>query len=127
MQDARFRVGVTADLRAADGRFVFEPIGLETLEATGIRWGFLDRRGEVRPEQLGGLDGLYHFAVPVTVASLEGVERLTILARHGVGLDFVDLDACTDRAIAVTITPGGVTRPMASAAVTLVLALAHRL
>jgi phosphoglycerate dehydrogenase-like enzyme len=49
------------------------------------------------------------------------------VARHGVGLDFVDVDACTDRGIAVTITPEGVTRPMASAAATLVLALAHRL
>jgi phosphoglycerate dehydrogenase-like enzyme len=127
MQEAAFRVGVTADLRTADGRFVFEPIGLEALEAAGIEWDFLDRGGEVRPEQLDGLDGLYHFAAPVTAASLEGVDRLAILARHGVGLDFVDLDACTEHAIAVTITPGGVTRPMASAAVTLVLGLAHRL
>ena len=47
-----------------------------------------------------------------------------ILARHGVGLDFVDLEACTRRGIGVTITPQGITRPMASAAVTLVLALA---
>jgi phosphoglycerate dehydrogenase-like enzyme len=44
-----------------------------------------------------------------------------------VGLDFVDVPACTARGIAVTITPKGVTHPMASAAVTLVLALAHRL
>jgi phosphoglycerate dehydrogenase-like enzyme len=63
----------------------------------------------------------------VTEASLEGVDRLALLARHGVGLDFIDLEACTRRGIAVTITPQGVTGPMASAAVTLVLALAHRL
>jgi phosphoglycerate dehydrogenase-like enzyme len=127
MQEARFRVGVTADLRAADGRFVFEPIGLEALETAGVEWAFVDGTGELRPDQLDGVDGLYHFAAPVTAASLEGVDRLAIVARHGVGLDFVDVDACSERAIAVTITPDGVTRPMASAAVTLVLALAHRL
>src|SRR6185437_8112545 len=41
--------------------------------------------------------------------------------------DFIDVEACTERGIAVTITPRAVTRPMASAATTLVLALAHRL
>ena len=63
----------------------------------------------------------------MTEASLEGVDRLVLLARHGVGLDFVDLEACTGRGIAVTITPQGTTRPMASAAVALVLACSHRL
>ena len=63
----------------------------------------------------------------MTEASLEGVERLVLLARHGVGLDFVDLEACTRCGIAVTITPDGTTRPMASAAVALVLACSHRL
>ena len=79
------------------------------------------------PSQLQGIDGLYHFSAPLDAGSLEGVERLAILARHGVGLDFVDVEACTERGVAVTITPDGVTHPMASAAVTLVLALAHRL
>ena len=63
----------------------------------------------------------------MTEGSLDGVDRLVVLARHGVGLDFVDLEACTRRGIAVTITPQGTTRPMASAAVALVLACSHRL
>ena len=60
---------------------------------------------DVRPA--GELDGLFHFSPVVSAASLEGVERLALIARHGVGLDFIDLDACTERGIAVTITPGG--------------------
>ena len=63
----------------------------------------------------------------MTEASLDGVDRLVVLARHGVGLDFVDLDACTSHGIGVTITPQGTTRPMASAVVALVLACSHRL
>jgi len=123
-----FRVGVTRDIRRRDGALVFAPIGLEALERPGIEWRFLaDDARELTPELLGDLDGLCHFSPAVTAASLDGVERLAIVARHGVGLDSVDLDACTARGIAVTVTPEAVTRPMASAAVVLVLALAHRL
>jgi len=44
-----------------------------------------------------------------------------------VGYDNVDLRACTDRGIAVYITPQGVVRPVAESIVLLVLALSHRL
>ncbi len=123
-----FRIGVTRDIRRPDGTLVFAPFDLAALEVDGVEWTFLaDDARPLTPELLAGIDGLYHFSAPVTAESVEGVDRLAVLARHGVGLDFVDIAACTDRGIAVTITPGGVTRPMASAAATLVLALAHRL
>lgn len=123
-----FRIGVTRDVRRPDGTLAFAPYDLSPLERPGIEWAFLPEDARpLRPELLAELDGLYHFSSPVTEASLDGVDRLAILARHGVGLDFVDVAACTARGIAVTITPKGVTHPMASAAVTLVLALAHRL
>jgi len=123
-----FRVGVTRDVRRPDGTFTFAPFDLSSLDIPGVEWRFLaDDARPLAPGVLEGLDGLYHFSTPVTAASVEGLDRLAILARHGVGLDFVDVGACTERGIAVTITPGGVTRPMASAAAALVLALAHRL
>jgi phosphoglycerate dehydrogenase-like enzyme len=55
------------------------------------------------------------------------VERLCALGRCGVGYDNVDVRACTERDIAVFITPAGVTRPMAESIVLLVLALSHNL
>ena len=123
-----FRVGVTRDVRRPDGSFVFAPYDLAPLEHDGVEWAFLTEDARpLTPSVLHGIDGLYHFSAPLDASSLEGVERLAILARHGVGLDFVDVEACTARGIAVTITPQGVTHPMASAGVTLVLALAHRL
>jgi D-3-phosphoglycerate dehydrogenase len=129
MQDDVFRVGVTRDIRRPDGSLAFAPIAdLDALDRPGIAWRFLEEDPRpLRPELIEDLDGLYHFSSQVTAESLDGVERLAVVARQGVGLDFVDLDACTERGIAVTITPGGVTRPMASAAATLILALAHRL
>lgn len=127
-QPPPFRVGVTRDIRRSDGSLAFAPFDLAALAVEGVEWEFLaaDPR-PLTPDLLAGYDGLYHFSTPVTAESLAGVERLAILARHGVGLDSVDVAACTEHAIAVTITPEGITRPMASAAATLVLALAHRL
>jgi phosphoglycerate dehydrogenase-like enzyme len=128
MQDDAFHVGVTRDLLRPDGSLVFAPIGLEALDQPGLVRTFLDEdRAELTPDQLRGLDALFHFSPVVSSASLESVERLALIARHGVGLDFIDLHACTAHGVAVTITPAGVTRAMASAAVTFVLALSHRL
>jgi len=128
MQDDSFRVGVTRDVLRPDGTLVFAPIGLEALDRPGLARCFLDEdRRELTPDQLGDLDALFHFSPVVSAASLDGVDRLALIARLGVGLDFIDLDACTARGIAVTITPAGVTRAMASAAVAFVLALSHRL
>lgn len=123
-----FLIGVERGTRTLDGSFVFAPYDLSPLEVDGIRWAFLAEDARpLTPGLLEGLDGLYHYSAPVTEGSLDGVDRLVLLARHGVGLDFVDLQACTRRGIAVTITPQGTTRPMASAAVALVLACSHRL
>jgi phosphoglycerate dehydrogenase-like enzyme len=128
MQDDAFHVGVTRDLLRPDGSLVFAPVDLGLLDRPGFVRSFLDEdRAELTPDQLDGLDALFHFSPAVSAASLDGAERLALIARHGVGLDFIDLEACTARGIAVTITPGGITRPMASAAVTFVLALSHRL
>jgi phosphoglycerate dehydrogenase-like enzyme len=128
MQDDAFRVGVTRDLLRPDGSLVFAPIDLDALDRPGLVRSFLDEdRRELTADQLRDLDALFHFSPTVSASSLDGVERLALIARHGVGLDFIDLDACTARGIAVTITPAGVTRAMASAAVALVLALSHRL
>jgi phosphoglycerate dehydrogenase-like enzyme len=123
-----FRIGVTRDVWREGDVLAFAPHDLSALDVDGLEWRFLEEDARpLTPVVLSGIDGLYHFSAPVTAASIEGLDRLAVIARHGVGLDFIDLEACTARGIAVTITPGGVTHPMASAAVTLVLALAHRL
>jgi D-3-phosphoglycerate dehydrogenase len=63
----------------------------------------------------------------VTETTLSGADRLLLVARFGVGSDSVDVEACTKHGVALTITPDGVRRPVAVAAMTFVLALSHKL
>ena len=129
MASGPFRVGLTRDFLRADGTFGYGDIGLGLLEARpGITWEFLtEDTHELRADQVRDYDALLVLAPRITAATLAGAERLALVARFGVGYDTVDLDACTERGVLVTITPDGVRRPMATAAITLLLALSHRL
>jgi D-3-phosphoglycerate dehydrogenase len=53
--------------------------------------------------------------------------RLRVIARHGVGYDSVDVAAMTRAGILVTNTPSSMPRPVATTALTFVLALAGKL
>jgi phosphoglycerate dehydrogenase-like enzyme len=124
-----FRVGFSADFRREDGSLAFPDIGLSLLEGvSGITYDFLSEYlAEYVPVQLADYDVLISLKPRVSAQSLEGVSRLCAIGRCGVGYDNVDLNACTERGIAVYITPAGVVRPVAESIVLLVLALSHRL
>jgi phosphoglycerate dehydrogenase-like enzyme len=124
----RFRVGIGSDLTAADGssllaeavRELLEPVpGLE-LETIG------EPRAELTPSDVGDCDAVITLWQRVTPETLVGVERLTTIARWGVGVDMIDLDACTERDVLVSITRDAVRRPVAEAILTYVLVLAKR-
>jgi D-3-phosphoglycerate dehydrogenase len=125
-----FHVGVTTDFRKQDGTFLFAPAAdLTPLDgAAGLTWDYLRSEGTVvNGADLEDADAVLHLSHAVTAASLESTDRLALLARSGVGLDMVDVPACTRKGVAVTITPEPVARSMGSATVALILALAHRL
>lgn len=124
-----FRVGVTRDFLKPDGTLGFGDIGLGLLErAPGVSHEFLaENTPELRADQVKGFDALLVLAPRVTAATLQNADRLTIVARFGVGYDNVDVEACTRSGVLLTITPDGVRRPVAVAALTLVLALSHKL
>ena len=123
------RVGFTRDFLAPDGRVALGDIGIGLLDAApGVAWAFLpERTAELRPDQIAGYDALALLGPKVTEATLAGADRLAVLARYGVGYDTVDLDACTRHGVMLTITPDGTRRPMGTAILTFLLALAHRL
>jgi phosphoglycerate dehydrogenase-like enzyme len=124
----RFKVGLTRDFLNAKGELSFD-IGLELVQAhPEIEWEYLPKdTPEVRSEYVRGYDALLVLAPKVTAQTLENTDRLAIVARFGVGYDSVDVETCTRQGIAVTITPDGVRRPVAVAAVTYVLALSQKL
>lgn len=124
-----FRVGLTRDFLKPDGTLGFGDIGLELLDqAPGVEWEFLpENTPELLPEQIRQYDALLVLAPKVTAATLAGSERLSVIARFGVGYDNVDVDACTRTGVLLTITPDGVRRPVAVSVITLLLALSHRL
>src|SRR5258708_32154795 len=53
--------------------------------------------------------------------------RIKLIAAFGVGYDAVDVAACTEKGVLLTITPDGVRRPVAASVIGFVLALAHRM
>ncbi len=124
-----FRVGVTRDLRAADGTIGLGDIGTGLLDvAPGIVWEFLTQTTpELSGQDIDRYDALAVLGPRVTAGTLEGAHRLCVIARYGVGYDNIDIGACTRAGVAVTITPDGVRRPMATAIMTFILALGGRL
>jgi phosphoglycerate dehydrogenase-like enzyme len=125
-----FHVALGGDFARADGTLAWGDIGLSLLDHTpGIDRHFLtESNRELRPDQVQDCDALLITGAPlVTAQTLEGVDRLAIVARFGVGYDNVDLDACTQHGVLVTITPDGVRRPMAAATLAFMLALTHKM
>jgi phosphoglycerate dehydrogenase-like enzyme len=124
-----FRVGFSADFLRDDGALAFPDLGLSLLDGVeGLEYEFLrEYRAEYSPGQLSAYDVMISLKPRVTAESLQGAARLCAIGRCGVGYDNVDLNACTQRGIAVYITPQGVVRPVAESILLLVLALSHRL
>jgi len=123
-----FRVGVTRDL-LGEGTKGLGDTGVGLLDGVpGLAWEYLPERIQTfEPSHLANYDAIAILGGRVTAESVEANPRLALLARYGVGYDNIDIDACTNAGIAVTITPDGVRRPMATAIMTLILALSTRL
>jgi glyoxylate reductase len=83
------------------------------------------------PELAGRLpdaDGLFSLlTVPVDASLLERAPRLRVVSNMAVGVDNVDLAACTARGIPVGHTPGVLTEGTADLTMALLLATARRL
>src|SRR5262245_27117647 len=113
-----FRIGLTRDFLTPAGEVAFGDIGLGTLGVPGVTWEFLtENTPELRPEQVAGYDGLLVLGPKVTANTLTGNDQLAVVVRFGVGYDNVDVPACTAADVALSITPDGVRRPVAVAAI----------
>jgi len=124
-----FRVGLTRDCLGLDGKPSFDPAVLDLLNIPGVAYEFMDRYEPVlTPAQAARYDGIVVQKPKVDATSFAGPDRrVRVIARFGVGFDAVDLDACTRAGVALTNTPDGVRRPVATIILLFILALSHKI
>lgn len=124
-----FRIGITADVLTRDGSAIFGDQPFRLLDDPRIEWEYMEAGPvDVTPEQAARYDAICAMITRVTPHSLGGDDRrLRLIARFGVGYDSIDVPACTAAGVMLTIAPDGVRRPVATSALTFVLALAQKL
>jgi D-3-phosphoglycerate dehydrogenase len=128
--NTKFRVGLTRDILDSRGEPAFGRAALEVLDRdSSLEWEYLPAVvPEIGPELAAQYDALYINIARVPAAAVARVDcRLRIVARHGVGYDTVDVAAMTRAGVLVTNTPTAMPRPVATTALTFVLALAGKL
>ena len=126
----KLRVGLTRDILDSRGEPAFGRAALEILDRDpNLEWEYLPAVvSEISPVLAAQYDALYVNIARVPAAAVERADcRLRIVARHGVGYDSVDVAAMTRAGVLVTNTPTSMPRPVATTALTFVLALAGKL
>jgi glyoxylate reductase len=73
-------------------------------------------------DPLPGVDVLVAVVARISAAELELLPDLRLVANYGVGYDLVDVEACSERGVAVTNTPGVLDAAVADLALALILA-----
>jgi len=82
-------------------------------------------RADELQEALRGADAIITGTDELTAEVIRGADRLKTIAKHGVGLDNVDLGVARERGVVVTSTPGAIHDSVADLTFTLLLALAR--
>lgn len=127
---SRFRVALSGDFLTQDGSPAYPMFDLAPLHADPDIEVFHvapDNQFVMPAAGLNDADALILLAPRFGESSIPADGRLKIVARFGVGYDTVDLAACTNSGIAVTIAPDGVRRPVAVSVLTFLFALAGQL
>jgi phosphoglycerate dehydrogenase-like enzyme len=106
MAQARFRVGITRDNIKPDGKPIFDEAAFKILQDAGIDYEFLPEiETELTPETAAKYDALAVMLAKVTRKTVSGPScRLKLIARFGVGYDTVDVPACTENGVILSIT-----------------------
>ena len=125
-----YLVGITRDILDSRGEPAFGRKALDILDnAPGIQWEYLPETVRVlTPAHGSRYDALYvNMARTPAAVVASGDHKLRVVARHGVGYDSVDVPAMTKAGVLVTNTPMPMPRPVATIALTFILALAGKL
>jgi D-3-phosphoglycerate dehydrogenase len=106
---------------------VIHPAAVSMLEKSAQVVRPKDHSRQSYLEALREIDGMIARKVHVGAEEMDHAPRMKIIARHGVGLDSVDLEEATRRGILVTNTPGENRESVAELALAFMLALARRI
>jgi phosphoglycerate dehydrogenase-like enzyme len=122
-----FRIAFTNDFQDAAGKPKYREFGLSVLrDQPKIEHRIIPAfTPELTPEQIGDANGVVVLTQRVTRLSLQGRSDLLVIGRFGVGYDSVDVAACTEADVLLTIAVGAVDRSVAEATLTWILALSH--
>ncbi|HTP99507.1 MAG TPA: NAD(P)-dependent oxidoreductase [Casimicrobiaceae bacterium] len=127
---SRYRVGITRDILDSRGEPAFGKAALAILDAApDVEWEYLPQLvRELTADHAARYDALYvnMARTPASAVARDDL-RLRVVARHGVGYDSVDVPAMTRAGVVVTNTPMPMPRPVATIALTFILALAGKL
>src|SRR5712692_7875536 len=127
--NSKFRIGITPDFYT-EAKGKFESVLEEQLSgANGVESAPMPPQPDkvATPDALNQFDAIFWLALKITPESLQGVDRLAVVARWGVGYDMIDVDALTEAGIVLCITPNAVRRPVAEAILALIFALLKNL
>ena len=126
----KFRVGITRDILDSHGEPAFGRTALTILDnAPNVDWEYLPEVvREFTPDHAARYDAIYVNMARTPASAVARQDcRLRVIARHGVGYDSVDVPAMTKAGVLVTNTPMAMPRPVATIALTFILALAGKL
>lgn len=124
MPEWRVLIGSRSFGKASPGHVaMLEQAGCEVIPNTV---GRAYRAAELR-QALVGVDAIITGTDELTAEVIAGADRLRTIAKHGVGLDTIDLAAARARGIVVSATPGAIHDSVADLTLALLLALARRI
>ena len=103
----QFRVALSGAFQNNDGTPVFPMFDLSPLsDDPEVQFEYVAGiDGRMSAESLEGFDALVLLLEKFDANSIPANNRLTLIARFGVGFDTVDVEACKIKGIAVGITP----------------------
>ena len=109
-----------------DNRFGDSDIERAILEPAGVELRVAACRSSSEVAAAGfGADALLANLAPIDAAAIEALDRCVVVARYGVGVDSVDVEAARARGIAVRNVPGYCDAEVAEHALGLLLSLAR--
>ena len=119
-----YKIGISYDF-STDAKGHYEAAVAQVFDPhPNIEVALMPHAADERPTaaELDCYDGILAMATRLDKTNLVGLQRLTVVARWGVGYDRIDTDAMTEAGVVLAITPNAVRRPVAEAAIGLIFA-----